>query len=326
MLPRLGLDEFGEQVYRAVLRHPDCDASTLAEWITAPAALTEAELGNLLEKGLVRRSAHGWLPVDPEQVLRASHIREEAELVRRRAEMAEERADLYGSGLLGDYLAGRSRAGLSVGLEVITDTVEVFRRIEEWTAQTEDRVRTFVTGAEPPGFTTMYEVWEAAQSKGLSLDSIWTPDALAGTDHRKLAMTRKISAWGAHRADTLAMRCIIWDDRAALIPVDVSDIAHGAFLVQTATILTPILALFRRSWERTEAWSVDGDTPAPPEVIRRRRAVLHFLAEGFTDDVVARRLGVGVRTVKRDVEALYYEVGATSRFQLGAAAKERGWI
>jgi DNA-binding CsgD family transcriptional regulator len=325
MLTQFGLDDFGERVYRAVLRHPGSDEAAL-EWLPAPTAMAEAELGNLLERGLVRLSGTGWVPVDPEQILQEAHAHQEAELARQRARMAEERAELYGSGLLGDYLAGRGRAGLSVGLEVLIDTVEVFRQIEAWTQSTHNSLSTFITGAEPPGFGGMYDVLQNAETRGINVNSVWTPDALAGAGGGKPAIGRQLASWGVHRADALSMRCIIWDDQAALIPIDVSDIARGAFLVQTATILTPLITLFRRSWERADPWTADDDALAPREVLRRRRAIIALLARGLTDDVVARQLGVGVRTVKRDVEALYHEVGASSRFQLGAAAKERGWI
>jgi len=45
-----------------------------------------------------------------------------------------------------------------------------------------------------------------------------------------------------------------------------------------------------------------------------------------TDEMVARKLGVSVRTVRRMASELMAELGARSRFQAGVRASERGWL
>jgi len=55
-------------------------------------------------------------------------------------------------------------------------------------------------------------------------------------------------------------------------------------------------------------------------------SILALLAEGLTDDVIARRLSISMRTYRRRVQALMLKLGATSRFQAGARAAQRGWL
>lgn len=58
----------------------------------------------------------------------------------------------------------------------------------------------------------------------------------------------------------------------------------------------------------------------------QRRHILSSLALGEKDEVAARTLQVSLRTYRRHVAVLLEELGATSRFQAGVFAAERGWL
>jgi DNA-binding NarL/FixJ family response regulator len=70
-----------------------------------------------------------------------------------------------------------------------------------------------------------------------------------------------------------------------------------------------LIALFDRHWSAA----------APPARSTREEDVIALLAEGLTDAVVARRLGVSERTVTATVRTLMDRYGARSRFQLALA-------
>ncbi|ARK06599.1 hypothetical protein B8281_03455 [Cellulosimicrobium sp. TH-20] len=77
-------------------------------------------------------------------------------------------------------------------------------------------------------------------------------------------------------------------------------------------------ALAESEWDRARP---DGDALAPSE-----DTLLRLLAEGKTDTAVAVRLGVSPRTVRRHAAGLMGRLGATSRFEAGVRAAQRGWI
>lgn len=52
-------------------------------------------------------------------------------------------------------------------------------------------------------------------------------------------------------------------------------------------------------------------------------SIAKLLTEGHTDEVVARRMGMGVRTCRRHIAELMDELGVKSRFQAGVAAAHR---
>ncbi|MFD4991215.1 LuxR C-terminal-related transcriptional regulator [Cellulosimicrobium cellulans] len=77
-------------------------------------------------------------------------------------------------------------------------------------------------------------------------------------------------------------------------------------------------ALAESEWDRARAAD---DALAPSE-----DTLLRLLAEGKTDTAVAARLGVSPRTVRRHAAGLMGRLGATSRFEAGVRAAQRGWI
>jgi len=57
-----------------------------------------------------------------------------------------------------------------------------------------------------------------------------------------------------------------------------------------------------------------------------RRFLLEQLMAGATDEVIARKLGIGLRTVRRRIAELMVELGVDTRFQAGVEAVRRGWL
>ena len=54
--------------------------------------------------------------------------------------------------------------------------------------------------------------------------------------------------------------------------------------------------------------------------------LLALMAAGLKDEVVARRLGLSLRTVRRRIAQLMRELDADTRFQAGIEAARRGWL
>lgn len=64
----------------------------------------------------------------------------------------------------------------------------------------------------------------------------------------------------------------------------------------------------------------DGPSTAGSPISPREWQVLQLLAQGCTDEAVARNLGVSLRTVRRTTADLMERLGARSRFQAGLKA------
>ncbi len=74
----------------------------------------------------------------------------------------------------------------------------------------------------------------------------------------------------------------------------------------------------------------DRATPAPESVASlptpRVERILRLLADGLTDEAVARKIGVSVRTVRNDIASSMSGMSAQSRFQAGVHAAQLGLV
>ncbi|CAM5267115.1 hypothetical protein SCALM49S_01211 [Streptomyces californicus] len=62
------------------------------------------------------------------------------------------------------------------------------------------------------------------------------------------------------------------------------------------------------------------------QVTAVQRDIARLLTEGHVDDVVARRMGISVRTCRSHIARLAQSLGATSRTHLGALLVESGIV
>ncbi|MGW1864614.1 LuxR C-terminal-related transcriptional regulator [Streptomyces mauvecolor] len=117
---------------------------------------------------------------------------------------------------------------------------------------------------------------------------------------------------------------VVFDRETALIPR-----ADGqrALAVSQPGIVHFMSEVFERMW--VTAMPFDGRTRAAragEPLSGIRRTIIVLLAEGQTDAVIARRIGVSVRTCRNHIAKLYQELGAQSRFQLGVLVTRSGLL
>jgi len=123
----------------------------------------------------------------------------------------------------------------------------------------------------------------------------------------------------------LPMQLVVIDRSVALLPVSPVDSRAGAIEVRNPGVLTAICALFEQVWH--------GATPLHEParrdghgLSRQETEILRLLAAGLTDEAIARKLDLSVRTVRRAIAGLHERLGAASRFQAGVNAVRNRWI
>jgi DNA-binding NarL/FixJ family response regulator len=124
---------------------------------------------------------------------------------------------------------------------------------------------------------------------------------------------------------TLPLRMLIFDRNVALIPVNPDHSEIGAVVQRGPGMVAALCALFEQTWQAANPVGTDKQ-PGDDGLTSQERAIITLLAQGHTDEVIARKLGVSVRTSRRITAELTARLGARSRFQAGARAVERGWI
>lgn len=101
------------------------------------------------------------------------------------------------------------------------------------------------------------------------------------------------------------------EDKLAGLPVTWGEAwPSSILLVRTPPMIGALNLIFDGLWNRAEPVSKEP---------RGWEPVVRLLAQGLTDEAVARFLGLDVRTVRRRVAEAMSDLGATSRFALGMA-------
>ncbi|WP_165984845.1 helix-turn-helix transcriptional regulator [Streptomyces sp. YIM 98790] len=117
---------------------------------------------------------------------------------------------------------------------------------------------------------------------------------------------------------------VVFDDTLAVV-VDLPPGPDGqptARRVQDRGMVRFLTDLFDQLWETGTPFtsSEPGYAAAADDL---QQAIARLMAQGLTDEVVARRLGMSVRTCRRHIASLLRDLDAVSRFQAGVQAAGR---
>ncbi|MGA5816618.1 response regulator transcription factor [Kitasatospora sp. NPDC094028] len=118
---------------------------------------------------------------------------------------------------------------------------------------------------------------------------------------------------------------IVFDRRHALIPANSEDTGAGAVVLTGQGTLVALCALFDRV--REQAQPLGSESEADERGLSSQEAtVVRLLAQGLTDDAIAKRLGVSARTVRRVATELMGRLRARGRFEFSVRAVQNGWL
>ncbi|AXI72134.1 LuxR C-terminal-related transcriptional regulator [Streptomyces bacillaris] len=328
MLGRLGIGPDEEAVYRVMLKDGPGAVAGLVEALGWPEERARSALDRLAALSLVRPSADGGpgRPVDPEVGLASLLAGQETELLEKERQIRASRIAM--AGLLADIRA--TGQGVSE-VQKLRSMDQIQSKIEHLAGTCTSEIAAFV-----PGGGQSEEHLEAARpldtstsDRGVRLRYIFLDSC------RNSPATREYVAWLGERGGLvrtvprLPLRMLIYDRSRAIVPMDATAADQGALVLDGTGALTGLLALFEQTWQQAkplgesaaEAAAGQGGPLSPPE-----RAVLDLLTEGFTDEAIARQLGVSVRTVRRVTADLMHRLGARSRFEAGVLATTKGWV
>jgi DNA-binding CsgD family transcriptional regulator len=185
-----------------------------------------------------------------------------------------------------------------------------------------------------PGRPLAPEVLEAARpfdeevaQRGVPGRSLYQNSALA--DRRNMDYARWLSSLGPEirSAPVVPVRMTVVDRSVAAILHRQPQLPLEMFVVREPALVIPLVELFETSW--AAAKPIDGPDPkqgSEREPTQQEVALLRLLAAGSTDEAAAKKLGVSVRTVRRIMAELMDQLEASSRFEAGHKATQRGWL
>lgn len=188
--------------------------------------------------------------------------------------------------------------------ELYERTRHLFAKAREVTCAAND-VRTWASHSQPASPIGMRKLYRP----GVLLDP-------TGAQHAHFAV-----ATGAQVRITTAelTEAIVVDRRVAILAGD------GSFtVVWIPAVVAGMWSVFDTAWqESTDLADYERDYG---EVCSMAPKMIELLGSGAADGVAARSMGLSLRVYRRRVSELMTTLGATSRFQAGARARELGLL
>ncbi|BCB74925.1 LuxR family transcriptional regulator [Phytohabitans flavus] len=330
MLEGLGLDFQTEAVYLAMLKAPTAKPHDLALSLRLAERQVHDALDELARISLLQPSTRDPLtlrPVHPEAALQALVARRQAEFARLQQELEEGKAAV--AVLLAEH-AELNPPVRAPDVEYVEGADAVEARLRELTNASRWEVCAFVPAhsqlplasdaSDASGEPQARAIERGVRYRTVFLDSIRNHQPALEHAQWLVALGTEVRT-----APLLPLQLFIIDRAHALVPVDPGGASDAAAMVSSAGMVTALLALFQATWNGAAPLGGprrrDGDGLTP-----QRRQVLRLLATGCTDDVIARRLGVSIRTARRVASDLLSRLDARSRFQAGARAVACGWL
>jgi DNA-binding CsgD family transcriptional regulator/sugar-specific transcriptional regulator TrmB len=324
MLESLGLDIVAEGVYRLLLEQPAWGVAEIGEHLQLSESDVRDALDRLAALKLVHSAGRGGSvrAVRPRIGLTALLTRTEASLVEQQRQLEATRAAV--ASLASEYEAASAVDG---SVERLDGLDAVRNRLRELALSAKHECLSFVPGGaqKPDAIMASRPLDQLALERGVSVRSIYQDSF---RNHRPtLQYVDWLATLGGETrtVPTLPMQMVIVDREYALLPIDPMDARVGALALTGMGVLAAMSALFDQVWRTGVPWG-QRRRAEPDGLSAMQREMLWLLAEGLTDEIVARRLGVSLRTARRLASELMAELNAHSRFQAGVRATHRGWL
>ena len=122
--------------------------------------------------------------------------------------------------------------------------------------------------------------------------------------------------------DEFFRRLLVFDRQVAIVPA--SDNHHAALAIHDKNLISYLVDIFDRSWERAQPFTVSSNQAERHIAEDVRAMTIRLLVEGHSDPASAKRLGVSTRTYAGYIAALKDEYDVQTRFQLGYAMGRDG--
>jgi DNA-binding CsgD family transcriptional regulator len=283
-------------------------------------------IDRLLDLGLLRRDVAGRLvPINPAFGAGALISTVELEIRERQQFIDDVRRQV--DTFLPLYVAGRQaeQAEQPTDVETLTSAAEVMGALH----RANESCRESIVGIRCGGWP---QAGDDALTYDLSLLRRGVEAALIYHHRTRVDLSDKrrikqlVAAGASVRTDDYLSRSMaIFDRRVAFVFGGDPAAPHQATVVRDPGTIAFLGDIFERMWHDAAPYDTGG-AGYGGVLDDMHGTIARMLANGMTDEVVARRLGLSVRTVRRHIADLFRHLDAVSRFQAGARAASRGLL
>ncbi|MEV0199985.1 hypothetical protein [Nonomuraea sp. NPDC050691] len=275
-----------------------------------------AAVEHLVESRLLRvddSAGLRFVPVDPELAAASLVSSVEREIYQRR-ELIDQIRERIGT-FQPDYVAAEASTAPRA-VDYLVGSMEVRGFLKTASDACRDEVLVLQAGGGVTG--DLSETFLALLSRGVVVRII-CQHRNRGDVSTRMRMKRLTDAGAVVYTLSHIPRSAVVFDRSLVVMFGAGGEEANVARVRDHGIAQFFLDLFNHLWEM--ATPLEGIEFGYADVADDlQQSIAALMAKGYTDEVVARKLGMSVRSCRRHIATLMRELDATSRFQAGVAA------
>ncbi|WP_344441596.1 LuxR C-terminal-related transcriptional regulator [Kitasatospora nipponensis] len=328
MLSVLGLEPETEAVYAALLGCPQADLSDLLAITQLTEPVVRAALDHLVDRSFARPSRDNpdrLRAVSPQVALDMIIRRQEADLARRSQKLAANRA--AAAEAMASY--GHLTPNVPVnGTERLVDMDTIEARLEILaTEMKRECLSVMPGGAQSQASLDASRPLDAnALGRGMAILTLYQNSVRNDPATYAYAKWLTDSGGEVRTAPVLPPRMLLFDREVALVPIDPGNTRAGALCTREPGIVASLASIYDQAWDTAVPLGAAATRDTNTGLAQGETELLALLAGGMTDEAAAKRLGIGLRTVRRHMAGIMERLDAGSRFEAGIKAAQRGWL
>jgi DNA-binding NarL/FixJ family response regulator len=322
--------DIGLALYQVLRSH----GSSVPAKATAAAGLTEEEAApgwtELETLGLIRpgRMPDEVDPIEPDTALLGLLARQRDQL-RTQQETLSDVLNAAES-LMERYRPTVQRESAEIEVDLVISDERKRQTLAEFNASI-----TAATGSMHPGPLPASDVLsqsikadEELVRRGIKVRAIYSQSVDSAPRQRKYLAQLSATGVEVRLAPQIPFDLLIADTHTAFLTANPENPSEAAIVVRGSALIRSYVALFEDCWLRSVPYSSQaaGTFDQDGELTDQHRTTMRLLANGLTDERIARKLGVSLRTVSRLVSEIMRYLQADSRFQAGVLAVTHGLV
>ncbi|MEO6501003.1 MAG: hypothetical protein ABIQ09_03740 [Jatrophihabitantaceae bacterium] len=314
-------------VYRYALTH---GGITTEEAAGAELGLDPAEVAAAIEQLLSCRllreetgESDCLVAVDPEIAAALLVTPMEQEIAHRRELIAQVRQRT--ETLRQEYAQSSQLPNAPAVIEHVTGCMEVRGTLKLLSDTCRDEVIVLLSGHQDDvQFNDYLRVCGQLLERGVTVQIICQHRSRADLVSR-MKIKKVIDAGALVRTVSHLPRAAVVFDRSLAVLLGSAGGEGTAAQVRDDGVVQFLLDMFDHMWDG--ATPLDSFESGYAEVAGDlRQTIAGLMAKGYTDEVLARKMGMSVRTCRRHIASLMHDLGAVSRFQAGVLAARRSLV
>jgi DNA-binding NarL/FixJ family response regulator len=324
ILAQFGLDAATEAIWRSLLATPSATVEEVARMAGLTTPNVHAGLGRLLDARLVRVSStpSGVVVIDPTLAVESHIATEERRLAERAAALAAIRAQL--PEVAGEYDRGRASLGHEPGFEVVVGLEEIRRHLYLAAQGKRRECRNVIPNPRADALRDADQIDFDALARGVRMRTIVGSAGLETPGTYEVLKDHACHGEEIRKITAPPAQMVVLDDDLAVLPVNAAHESEAALFVRAQSMINALIYLFEALWTDASPVFIAAQDDLAPD--GRSAQILELLAAGAKDDRISRALGVGVRTIRRDISEIKATLGVSTRTQVVAAAVRKGWL